>query len=84
MASPEDADQPRKTWSRNPEGKYYGGGWPGPRKQNVTVGLDPEGTDKGSLASVNARAKAAGVSRGEILRQLVAYADEHMPPSRPS
>jgi hypothetical protein len=84
MSPPDDEQTPRKTWNRNPEGKYYGGGWPGPRKKNVQVGLNPDGDEPGSLPSVDKRAAAAGVPRAKMLRELVEYADKHMPQPRPS
>lgn len=47
---------------------------PGPRRPQVAVRLSEAG-----IARVDERAAKRGVSRSEMLRLMVAYADLHMP-----
>ena len=47
---------------------------PGPRRPLVALRLSEQGIER-----IDQRAKAAGVSRSEMMRALMAYADRKLP-----
>ncbi len=49
---------------------------PGPRRPLVAIRLSDEG-----IAHIDQRAEKQGVNRSEMVRRMLAYAAQHMPPA---